>query len=84
MEKIIFPYIFYMNYFIDLKVKKQLIEIKTKVPSNISKIIKKLIEKGYYTDMADFAKHAIVDKIVNDFEIGLEELEPELLGESKI
>ena len=54
------------------------------MPSNISKIIKKLIEKGYYTDMADFAKHAIIDKIVNDFEIGLEELEPELLDKSKI
>ncbi|MEJ2242742.1 MAG: hypothetical protein P8Y18_11475 [Candidatus Bathyarchaeota archaeon] len=61
-----------------------MIEINTRVPSNIGKIIEKLIEKGYYTDMADFAKHAIIDKIINDYEIGLEELEPELKGESKI
>jgi hypothetical protein len=60
-----------------------LIEIKTRVPSNIAKIIEKLIEKGYYLDMADFAKHAIIDKIVNDYEIGLEELEPDLIDKSK-
>jgi hypothetical protein len=61
-----------------------LIEIKTQVPSNIVKIIEKLIEKGYYLDLADFAKHAIIDKIINDYEIGLEELEPKLMDETKL
>ena len=31
--------------------------------------------------MVDFAKHAIIDKIVNDFEIGIE-VEPKLINKT--
>jgi len=33
--------------------------------------------------MADFARQSILDKLIEDFEIGIEELEPEIIKQNK-
>lgn len=60
-----------------------MIEVRTRIPTSIAKIIDKLIERGFYSSMADFARHAIIDKIIEDYEVGIEELEPEIIDEFK-
>ena len=60
-----------------------MIEIRTKIPENVAKIITELVDKGYFSSMANFARQAIIDKIVESYEIGLAELEPEMIKQSK-
>ena len=60
-----------------------MIEIRTKIPENVAKIINELVDKGYFSSMANFARQAIIDKIVESYEIGLAELEPEMIKQSK-
>jgi len=56
-----------------------MIEVRTRIPENAAQIINRLVEKGYYSSIADFARQSILDKLIEDFEIGIEELEPEIL-----
>ena len=60
-----------------------MIEIRTKIPTNVAKIINKLVDKGYFSSMANFARQAIIDKILESYEIGLEELESEIISQCK-
>jgi Arc/MetJ-type ribon-helix-helix transcriptional regulator len=62
-----------------------LIEVRTRIPDNTARIIEKLVEKGYFSSMADFVRQSVIDKLLEDFEIGIEELEPEVIrkGEEK-
>lgn len=56
-------------------------DIRVTVPNNVAQVIDKLIEAGYYSSRADFARRSIIDKLIGDFELGLKELEPNLLDE---
>ena len=38
-----------------------------------------MVEKGYFSSIADFARQSILDKLLEDYEIGIEELEPDLI-----
>ena len=55
-----------------------LIEVKTRIPERALEIITQLVERGYYSSVADFARQSILDKLINDFELGISELEPDL------
>lgn len=57
----------------------QLVEIKTRIPKSASEFIAELVARGYFSSVADFARQAILDKIINDFELGIAELEPDFL-----
>ena len=50
---------------------------------NVAKIINKLVDKEYFSSMANFARQAIIDKILESYEIGLEELESEIISQCK-
>lgn len=54
-------------------------EVRTRIPESVAKIIGQLVEKGYFSSMADFARQSIIDKLIEDYEIGIEELEPEVI-----
>ncbi|MDH5266221.1 MAG: hypothetical protein OEW62_00930 [Candidatus Bathyarchaeota archaeon] len=41
--------------------------------------INQLVARGYYSSVADFARQSILDKLVSDFELGISELEPDLV-----
>lgn len=56
-----------------------LIEVRTRIPDNAAHIINQLVQKGYFSSMADFARQSILDKLTEDYEIGIEELEPEII-----
>lgn len=56
-----------------------MIEIRTRIPIRAAEIIEQLIVRGYFSSMADFARQSILDKLLQDYEIGIEELEPEIL-----
>lgn len=60
-----------------------LIEVRTRIPKSVAQIIGELIKKGYFSSMADFARQAILDKLLEDYEIGIEELEPEIVNRNK-
>lgn len=60
-----------------------MIEVRTRIPKSAAEIINQLVEKGYYSSVADFARQSILDKLLEDFEIGIEELEPEIIKRSK-
>jgi Arc/MetJ-type ribon-helix-helix transcriptional regulator len=61
---------------------KNLAEIKTRIPKRAFDIINQLVCRGYFSSVADFARQSILDKLINDFEIGISELEPRIV-ESK-
>jgi len=58
----------------------KLIEVKTRIPQRPLQFIAQLVTRGYYSSVADFARQAILDKIINDFELGISELEPDIVG----
>ncbi|MBU7043021.1 MAG: hypothetical protein HXS47_05455 [Theionarchaea archaeon] len=55
-----------------------LIEIKTRIPEKAAQFITELVDRGYYSSMSDFARQSILDKLINDLELGIAELEPDL------
>ena len=57
-----------------------LFEVKTRIPDRAAKFITELVARGYYSSAADFARQAILDKLIDDFELGMSELEPDILG----
>ena len=61
---------------------RNLVEVKTRIPGRAVQIINQLVNRGYYSSVADFARQSILDKLINDFELGISELEPDLV-ESK-
>ncbi len=58
---------------------RTLIEVKTRIPERAALLINKLIERGYYSSISDFARQSILDKLINDLELGISELEPDLV-----
>jgi len=60
-------------------VNQDFTEIKTRIPRSAAQIIDELVKKGYFTSLADFARQSILDKLINDFEIGISELEPDII-----
>jgi len=58
---------------------KNLIEVKTRVPEKAAQFINELVERGYYSSVSDFARQSILDKLINDLELGISELEPDLV-----
>ncbi|MEM2112450.1 MAG: hypothetical protein QXX08_11345 [Candidatus Bathyarchaeia archaeon] len=57
----------------------KLIEVKTRIPERTIELITQLVARGYYSSVADFARQAILDKLINDFEMGISELEPDIV-----
>lgn len=65
---------------------RKLVDVKTRIPEGVVRFINQLVERGYYSSLADFARQSILDKLINDFELGISELEPDLVelkGEEK-
>lgn len=62
-----------------IEVYQNLTEIKTRIPRRAAQIIDELVKKGYFSSLADFARQSILDKLINDFEIGISELEPDII-----
>lgn len=62
---------------------RNVIEVKTRIPEKAVRFINELVERGYYSSISDFARQSILDKLINDLELGISELEPDLveLGE---
>ena len=58
---------------------RNLVEVKTRIPERAVRFINQLVERGYYSSVADFARQSILDKLINDFELGISELEPDLV-----
>lgn len=58
----------------------KLVEVKTRIPERTIQFITQLVARGYYSSVADFARQAILDKLINDFELGISELEPDIVG----
>lgn len=58
---------------------RDLIDVKTRIPESALQFINELVERGYYSSVADFARQSILDKLINDFELGISELEPDLV-----
>jgi Arc/MetJ-type ribon-helix-helix transcriptional regulator len=58
----------------------KLVEVKTRIPERTIQFINQLVARGYYSSVADFARQAILDKLINDFELGISELEPDIVG----
>ncbi|KYK29021.1 MAG: hypothetical protein HXS48_18700 [Theionarchaea archaeon] len=58
---------------------KNLIEVKTRIPEKAAQFINELVERGYYSSVSDFARQSILDKLINDLELGISELEPDLV-----
>jgi Arc/MetJ-type ribon-helix-helix transcriptional regulator len=54
-------------------------EVRTRIPKRAIEFINQLVARGYYSSVADFARQSILDKLVNDFELGISELEPDLV-----
>lgn len=57
---------------------KNVIEVKTRIPEKAVRFINELVERGYYSSVSDFARQSILDKLINDLELGISELEPDL------
>ena len=58
---------------------RKLVEVKTRIPERAVQFINQLVDRGYYSSVADFARQSILDKLINDFELGISELEPDLV-----
>ena len=58
---------------------RNLVEVKTRIPERAVQFINQLVKRGYYSSVADFARQSMLDKLINDFELGIAELEPDLV-----
>ncbi len=57
------------------------IEIKLRLPDTVVDLIDKLIEKGYYASRAEIIRIAVIDMIIEKFDIDLDDLEPDMFEE---
>lgn len=64
--------------------ERDLVEVKTRIPEKAAQIINDLIERGYYSSVSDFARQSILDKLINDLELGISELEPDLVDLTEV
>ncbi len=62
---------------------RNVVEVKTRIPERAAKIISELVERGYYSSVSDFARQSILDKLINDLELGISELEPDIIEEEE-
>lgn len=62
---------------------KNVVEVKTRIPEKAAQFITELVERGYYSSVSDFARQSILDKLINDLELGISELEPDLLDQKE-
>jgi Arc/MetJ-type ribon-helix-helix transcriptional regulator len=62
-----------------MRMVRTLVDVKTRVPEKVLQFINELVERGYYSSVADFSRQAILDKLITDFELGITELEPDLI-----
>ena len=58
---------------------KNMIDVRTRIPERAMQFINQLVARGYYSSVADFARQSILDKLIEDFELGISELEPDLI-----
>ena len=58
---------------------RNLVEVKTRIPERAIQFINQLVSRGYYSSVADFVRQSMLDKLINDFELGISELEPDLV-----
>ena len=63
--------------------RDSLVEVKTRIPERALFYMNKLVSRGYFSSAADFARQAILDILINDFELGIAELEPEILEQDE-
>ncbi|MFX0210118.1 MAG: hypothetical protein ACFFDT_29320 [Candidatus Hodarchaeota archaeon] len=56
-----------------------MIDVRTRIPERAMRFINQLVARGYYSSVADFARQSILDKLIEDFELGISELEPDLI-----
>jgi Arc/MetJ-type ribon-helix-helix transcriptional regulator len=56
-----------------------MIDVRTRIPGRAMQFINQLVARGYYSSVADFARQSILDKLIEDFELGVSELEPDLI-----
>ena len=64
-------------------VTRNVVEVKTRVPEKAAQFISELVERGYYSSVSDFARQSILDKLINDLELGISELEPDLVDQKE-
>ncbi|MFX1254250.1 MAG: hypothetical protein ACFFCZ_21745 [Promethearchaeota archaeon] len=57
----------------------KVIDVKVKLPERTVEIIDKLIKRGYYPSWEDFVRTVIVKTLIDDYELGMAELEPDLI-----
>lgn len=62
-----------------LTLDKNLIDVRTRIPVRAMQFINQLVARGYYSSVADFARQSMLDKLIEDFELGMSELEPDLI-----
>lgn len=62
---------------------RKLVEVKTRIPEKAAQFISELVERGYYSSVSDFARQSILDKLINDLELGIAELERDLVESKK-
>jgi Arc/MetJ-type ribon-helix-helix transcriptional regulator len=62
---------------------KNVVEVKTRIPEKAAQFITELVERGYYSSVSDFARQSILDKLINDLELGISELEPDLIDQKE-
>lgn len=62
---------------------RNVVEVKTRIPERAARIISELVERGYYSSVSDFARQSILDKLINDLELGISELEPDIIEEEE-
>lgn len=58
---------------------RNVVEVKTRIPEKAAQFINELVERGYYSSVSDFARQSILDKLITDLELGISELEPDLV-----
>ena len=62
-----------------INMPRKLVEVKTRIPEKAAEIINGLVERGYFSSVSDFVRQSILDKLINDLELGISELEPDLI-----
>lgn len=62
---------------------RNVVEVKTRIPEKAAQFINELVERGYYSSVSDFARQSILDKLINDLELGISELEPDLIDQKE-
>ena len=62
---------------------RNVVEVKTRIPEKAAQFISELVERGYYSSVSDFARQSILEKLIDDLELDILELEPELVDQKE-